>query len=121
MQLRIGSHLSAFDPPERILDAGQNVRRGAYYLMQAKARYGTWTAAVMRYHGGNEKQGRIYVCKIWNNLRYIAPASALLIDGKICGAMRRPYIDLKTARLAHEERARLTGASTAISPVLNAQ
>lgn len=112
MQLLVASHLRHFNPAERILDPASNVRRAAQYLAQAKARYGNWTSAVGRYHGGNIRQNREYTCKVWNALRSLAPASAMQLDGKPCGVMPRAAVDRDVARIAHETRQRLAAAKT---------
>lgn len=107
MQLQIASHARAFDPPEKIADPALNMRHGAALLVRAAGRERDWGRAIASHRGGDAAGRRLYLCKVWNHLRFLATASAALIDARHCGPMARPVIDLDIARLAHEMRLRL--------------
>lgn len=107
MQLQIASHARAFDPPEKIADPALNMRHGAALLVRAAGRERDWARAIASHRGGDAAGRRLYLCKVWNHLRFLATASAALIDARHCGPMARPVIDLDIARLAHEMRLRL--------------
>lgn len=108
MQLQVASHGKAFTPPEKIIDPALNVRRAAGLLVAGAGRRHNWSQALASYQGGPPEARRAYVCRIWNYVRYLAPATATLIDARACGQMPHPTIDLNTARIAHETRQRLT-------------
>jgi len=55
---------------EDMLDPSKNVDYAARFLQQLKAREGSWTLAVARYHAGphNDPAQKKYVCRVIANL-----------------------------------------------------
>jgi soluble lytic murein transglycosylase-like protein len=70
MQINHHFHASSFSSVEEMLDPSKNVDYAARFLQQLKAREGTWTLAVARYHAGpdNDPAQKKYVCRVIANL-----------------------------------------------------
>lgn len=70
--LQINHHFHArhFASVEDMLDPPKNVAYAARFLQQLKAREGSWTMAVARYHAGpgNDPAQKRYVCRVIANL-----------------------------------------------------
>jgi hypothetical protein len=103
MQLSLAGYGWAFAPPERILDPGANMRMAAEYIVDWKEAYGSWSAALARFQGGTARAKQAYVCRIWNYLQVLQPASAA-VDGRHCAHIARPRIDPDTIALANRLR-----------------
>ena len=60
----------SFSSVEDMLDPSKNVDYAARFLQQLKAREGSWTLAVARYHAGpdNDPAQKRYVCRVIANL-----------------------------------------------------
>ncbi len=70
MQINHRYHAQAFASLADMLDPPQNVAYAARFLQQLKAREGSWTRAVARYHAGpsNDAAQKRYVCRVIANL-----------------------------------------------------
>ena len=70
MQINHHFHASSFASVEDMLDPSKNVDYAARFLQQLKAREGSWTLAVARYHAGpgNVPAQKKYVCRVITNL-----------------------------------------------------
>ena len=70
MQINHHFHASSFASVEDMLDPSKNVDYAARFLQQLKAREGSWTLAVARYHAGpgNDPAQKRYVCRVITNL-----------------------------------------------------
>jgi soluble lytic murein transglycosylase-like protein len=70
MQINHHFHASSFASVEEMLDPAKNVDYAARFLQQLKAREGSWTLAVARYHAGpnNDPAQKRYVCRVIGNL-----------------------------------------------------
>lgn len=70
MQINYHYHGEHFSSVEDMLDPARNVDYGARFLKQLKAREGTWTMAVARYHAGphNNSAQKRYVCRVITNM-----------------------------------------------------
>ena len=70
MQINYHFHASSFSSVEDMLDPSKNVDYAARFLQQLKAREGSWTLAVARYHAGpgNDPAQKRYVCRVIANL-----------------------------------------------------
>jgi soluble lytic murein transglycosylase-like protein len=70
MQINHHYHAHAFASLADMLDPPQNVAYAARFLQQLKAREGSWTMAVARYHAGpgNDAAQKRYVCRVIANL-----------------------------------------------------
>lgn len=70
MQINYHYHHQNFASVPDMLDPRQNVRYAAKLLKSLKAKHGSWTAAVARYHAGpkNKVAQHRYVCKVLTNL-----------------------------------------------------
>jgi len=70
MQINHHFHASSFASVEDMLDPSKNVNYAARFLQQLKAREGSWTLAVARYHAGpgNIPAQKRYVCRVITNL-----------------------------------------------------
>ena len=70
MQINHHFHASSFASVEDMLDPSKNVDYAARFLQQLKAREGSWTLAVARYHAGpnNDAAQKRYVCRVIANL-----------------------------------------------------
>lgn len=84
LQLSSRHHRRYFKSTEDMLDAAQNVRRGAAYLASHYRKYGSWTDAVARYHGSSEEFSQRYLCKVWGALIVRNERSAKLIGPEPC-------------------------------------
>ncbi|HUN52533.1 MAG TPA: hypothetical protein VMU42_15520 [Candidatus Sulfotelmatobacter sp.] len=104
MQLSLAGYGGNFFQPEQILEPAANVRTAAEYLLDWKETAGSWSAALARFQGGRPRARQAYVCRIWNYLRVLHPASAGVIDSRHCAHIARPHIDPETAALADRLR-----------------
>jgi soluble lytic murein transglycosylase-like protein len=70
MQVNHHFHGKNFASVEDMLDPAQNVDYAARFLAELKAREGTWTKAVARYHAGpnNDPAQKRYVCRVIANM-----------------------------------------------------
>jgi len=70
MQINHHFHARNFASVDDMLDPPQNVAYAARFLQQLKAREGSWTMAVARYHAGpdNDPAQKRYVCRVLSNL-----------------------------------------------------
>ena len=84
MQINHHFHARNFASIEAMLDPAQNVDYAARFLNELRAREGSWTRAVARYHAGpnNDPAQKKYVCRVIANMvatgfgRWTAAASA---------------------------------------------
>jgi soluble lytic murein transglycosylase-like protein len=70
MQVNHFYHSSEFSSVAAMLDPRTNVRYAARFLRQLRAREGSWTMAVARYHAGpdNDPAQKRYICAVIRNL-----------------------------------------------------
>ena len=70
MQINQHYHGEAFASIEEMFDPRRNVDYAAAFLQQLKAREGSWTMAVARYHAGpnNNPAQKRYVCSVIANM-----------------------------------------------------
>jgi soluble lytic murein transglycosylase-like protein len=70
MQINHHFHAEHFASVEDMLDPRQNVEYAARFLNQLRAREGSWTMAVARYHAGpnNDPAQKRYVCAVIANM-----------------------------------------------------
>jgi soluble lytic murein transglycosylase-like protein len=70
MQVNHHFHGRNFASVEAMLDPAQNVDYAARFLVALKAREGSWTKAVARYHAGpnNDPAQKRYVCRVIANM-----------------------------------------------------
>lgn len=70
MQINHHYHGERFASPADMLEPAQNVDYAARFLKELKARQGSWTMAVARYHAGpnNNPAQKRYVCAVIRNL-----------------------------------------------------
>lgn len=70
MQINHHFHARNFASVEAMLDPAQNVDYAARFLNELKAREGSWTRAVARYHAGpnNDPAQKKYVCRVIANM-----------------------------------------------------
>lgn len=100
MQLSLSHHRGQFQPVEAIVEPKQNVWYAGRLLVRLHSDEGSWKSAVARYNGGSTRQGRNYVCKVWQNLNELDTNSARLLEsagcddsgnGSVTPATRRSY------------------------------
>ena len=70
MQVNHYYHGRNFSSVNEMLDPGKNVDYAARFLVALKAREGSWTKAVARYHAGpnNDPAQKKYVCRVIANM-----------------------------------------------------
>jgi len=70
MQVNHHFHAQHFASVEAMLDPAANVDYAARFLKELKAREGSWTMAVARYHAGphNDPAQKRYVCRVIANM-----------------------------------------------------
>jgi soluble lytic murein transglycosylase-like protein len=70
MQINHYFHGRNFQSVEQMFEPAANVDYAARFLKQLKAREGTWTMAVARYHAGpdNDPAQKRYVCRVIANM-----------------------------------------------------
>ena len=70
MQINQHYHGSAFQSVRAMLDPTANVDYAARFLKELRARQGSWTMAVARYHAGpdNDPAQQYYVCRVIENM-----------------------------------------------------
>ncbi|WP_026190581.1 transglycosylase SLT domain-containing protein [Methylobacterium sp. WSM2598] len=70
MQINHHFHGAKFGSVEAMLDPKANVEYATQFLKELKAREGTWTLAVARYHAGpnNNPAQKQYVCQVITNM-----------------------------------------------------
>jgi soluble lytic murein transglycosylase-like protein len=70
MQINYRYHGKQFSSLEEMLDPSANVEYAARFLKELRAREGSWTMAVARYHAGpdNDPAQKRYVCAVIKNL-----------------------------------------------------
>lgn len=70
MQINHYYHGSEFSSVDAMLEPRDNVRYAARFLRHLRAREGSWTMAVARYHAGpnNDPAQRRYICAVIGNL-----------------------------------------------------
>ena len=70
MQINHHYHREKFDSLEAMIDPRQNVEYATRFLKDLKAREGSWTLAVARYHAGpnNNPAQKQYVCRVIVNM-----------------------------------------------------
>lgn len=70
MQINHHYHGRAFDSAAAMLEPRRNVRYAARFLRELRAREGSWTMAVARYHAGpnNNPAQKRYICAVIRNL-----------------------------------------------------
>lgn len=70
MQVNHHFHGKNFASVEDMLDPARNVDYAARFLVELKAREGTWTKAVARYHAGpnNDPAQKRYICRVIANM-----------------------------------------------------
>jgi soluble lytic murein transglycosylase-like protein len=70
MQINHHFHAAQFGSVEQMFEPAANVEYAARFLKELKAREGTWTMAVARYHAGpdNDPAQKRYVCRVITNM-----------------------------------------------------
>ena len=70
MQINHHYHRAKFTSLEGMIDPAQNVEYATRFLKELKAREGSWTLAVARYHAGpnNNPAQKTYVCRVIANM-----------------------------------------------------
>lgn len=70
MQINHHYHRAKFASLEAMLDPRENVEYATRFLKELKAREGSWTLAVARYHAGpnNNPAQKQYVCRVITNM-----------------------------------------------------
>jgi soluble lytic murein transglycosylase-like protein len=70
MQVNHHFHGKNFASVEDMLDPARNVDYAARFLVELKAREGSWTKAVARYHAGpnNDPAQKRYICRVIANM-----------------------------------------------------
>ncbi len=70
MQINHHYHRAKFASLEAMIDPRQNVEYATIFLKELKAREGSWTLAVARYHAGpnNNPAQKQYVCRVIANM-----------------------------------------------------
>lgn len=70
MQINHHFHAGQFTSVEDMLDPARNVDYAARFLNRLRAREGSWTRAVARYHAGpnNDPAQKKYVCRVIANM-----------------------------------------------------
>ena len=70
MQINHHYHRAKFSSLEGMSDPRQNVEYATLFLKELKAREGSWTLAVARYHAGpnNNPAQKLYVCRVITNM-----------------------------------------------------
>lgn len=70
MQINHYYHRERFTSLESMLNPRDNVDYAAQYLKQLRAREGSWTMAIARYHAGpnNDPAQKQYVCRVMTNM-----------------------------------------------------
>ena len=70
MQVNHHYHGKSFASVDEMLDPAKNVEYAARFLVELKAREGSWTKAVARYHAGpnNDPAQKKYVCRVIANM-----------------------------------------------------
>ena len=70
MQINHRFHSKNFVSVEEMLEPSKNVEYAAVFLNQLRAREGSWTRAVARYHAGpnNDPAQKRYVCRVIANM-----------------------------------------------------
>ena len=70
MQINHHYHRAKFASLEAMIDPRQNVEYATQFLKELKAREGSWTLAVARYHAGpnNNPAQKQYVCRVITNM-----------------------------------------------------
>jgi len=70
MQINHHFHAAQFASVAEMLDPARNVDYAARFLIRLKAREGSWTMAVARYHAGpnNDPAQKRYVCRVITNM-----------------------------------------------------
>lgn len=70
MQINHHYHADKFDGVGQMLDPRRNVDYAARFLTELKARHGSWSMAVARYHAGpnNDPAQKRYVCRVIANM-----------------------------------------------------
>jgi soluble lytic murein transglycosylase-like protein len=70
MQINHHYHRARFSSLEAMIDPRQNVEYATIFLKELKAREGSWTLAVARYHAGpnNNPAQKQYVCRVITNM-----------------------------------------------------
>ena len=70
MQINHHYHREKFASLEAMIDPRQNVEYATRFLKELKAREGSWTLAVARYHAGpnNNPAQKQYVCRVITNM-----------------------------------------------------
>ena len=70
MQINQKYHGMNFSSVEEMFDPAKNVDYAARFLRQLKAREGSWTMAVARYHAGpnNDPAQKRYICRVIANM-----------------------------------------------------
>jgi soluble lytic murein transglycosylase-like protein len=70
MQINHHYHAEKFDGVREMLDPRRNVDYAARFLTELKARHGSWSMAVARYHAGpnNDPAQKRYVCRVITNM-----------------------------------------------------
>ncbi len=88
MQINHYYHAKHFTSVEDMLDPARNVDYAARFLAQLKAREGSWTKAVARYHAGpdNDPAQKRYVCRVISNMVATGFGRWTPESEKFCGA-----------------------------------
>lgn len=70
MQINHRWHGEKFKSVEQMLEPHQNVDYAARFLVDLKARHGSWSMAVARYHAGpdNDPAQKRYICRVIANM-----------------------------------------------------
>lgn len=70
MQINHHYHSAKFQSVRQMLDPRLNVDYAARFLTELKARHGTWSMAVARYHAGpnNDPAQKRYICRVIANM-----------------------------------------------------
>ena len=72
MQINLRYHPEAFASLEAAFDPAENLGYAARFLGNLRARYGSWTAAIGRYHSATPRLGpyRVKVFRAWRKIKH---------------------------------------------------
>ncbi len=73
MQINLRYHPEAFASLEQAFDPALNLRYAASFLGELRARYGSWTAAIGRYHSSTPRLSgpyRVKVFRAWRTIKH---------------------------------------------------
>lgn len=92
MQLSVFYHKKAFSQVGQMFKPEENVMYAARYLTKHYKRYGSWTTAIKRYHGGTRLQNRSYACKVRNRMESLELEDYKLVEVDRCKKRGRAFV-----------------------------